>query len=142
MEPAVTTDFGAQRRRLRVMEIAVLVDHDELSHACDRLCTALDQLSELDAPALPHAMSWYGAVEPPRSVQAEVLCEIDSGQTRVCHRCRSARAQRVGRVLIAGQHPHGNAVLTAAAVVLEQVWPRGWATDSSSAASTPRGICS
>ena len=76
----MTTNSSTRQRRLRVIEIAVLADEHELPQACDRLCTALNLSPEPDAPALPHAMSWYDAADLPRSIQAELLAEIDCGQ--------------------------------------------------------------
>jgi hypothetical protein len=77
------TTHSHTNRRLPVIEIAVLADDQELRQVCERLCSALDFGTDHDPPALPASMSWYDGADLPRSVQGELLAEIESGDEDV-----------------------------------------------------------
>jgi hypothetical protein len=78
-EPSVTTSnatggMATGQRRLRVIEIAVLADDHELEQVCDRVCAALNVESR---PVLPLSVSCYDGADLPRSIQAELMDDID-----------------------------------------------------------------
>jgi len=77
------TTHASTNRRLRVIEVAVPGDDHELTQVCERFCAALDLGTDHDPAALPGTMSWYDGADLPRSVQAEFLAVIESGDDDV-----------------------------------------------------------
>lgn len=74
---------NATGRRLRVIEIAVLADDGELQDVQQYLEVAIRSLPARDADRpIPWSMSCYDGSNLPRSLEAELLEEIDACQAQ------------------------------------------------------------